>query len=153
MKEVQNTGAQDEITEKDLHLKIYKSFHSRSDSAQEIISRRPGFIEKWALIFFLGILLLIVGGTWFIRYPDVIEARGTLTADNTPKEIIAMQRGRLIRLFVKNGEVLKKGDMVGWLESTANTNEVLNLSHKIKGCCLIFSEESSSCFEKDLCFQ
>ena len=108
-------------------VRLNESFLQRSDAAQEIISRQPGFFEKWALIVFMGILTLLVAGTWFIRYPDIIETRGKLTADNAPKEIVSLQTSRLIKLFIKNGEPVKKGDMIGWLESTANTGEVLNL--------------------------
>lgn len=118
---------------------ITKRFNQRSDSAQEIISRRPGFLEKWALLLFLGIVLLLMAGTWFIRYPDIIEARGILTATNGPKEIMAIESGRLIKLFVKNGARVKRGDVIGWIESTANTNEVLNLSNKLDSSLLFLS--------------
>lgn len=104
------------------------AFPQRSDAAQEIISRQPGFVEKWALIFFLAILFLLFAGTWFIRYPDIIETSGKLTANNAPKEIIPLQTGRLVKLFVKNGDHVKEGDMIAWIESTANTDEVLDLS-------------------------
>lgn len=122
---------------------VSKSFNQRSDSAQEIINRQPGFIEKWALLLFLSILLILMACTWFIRYPDIIEARGILTATNGPKEIIAMESGRLIELFVKNGEQVKKGDMIGWIESTANTNEVLKLSNKLDSSLLFLSKGES----------
>ena len=113
----------------------------RSDSAQEIINRQPGFIEKWALLLFLGILLLLTACTWFIRYPDIIETSGRLTADNAPKEIVPLQSGRLIKLFVKNGDPVKAGDMIGWIESTANTEEVLDLSKNLDSAISIVSEK------------
>lgn len=106
-------------------------FHQRSEAAQEIISRKPDFFEKWALVLFTGILLLLTGGTWFIRYPDIVNASGKLTAVNAPKEIIARQTGRLTGLLVKNGDPVKKGDIIGWLESTASTSEVLHLSNRL----------------------
>ena len=52
-------------------------------------------------------------------------------AENAPKEIIARQSGRLTGLLVKNGEPVKKGDIIGWMESTAATSEVLDLSNKL----------------------
>lgn len=115
----------------------------RSQAAQEIISHQPSFLEKWALLLFLGILLLLIAGTWFIRYPDIIEASGKLTADNAPKEIIPLQSGRLIKLFVKNGDEIKKDEMIGWIESTAYTNEVLSLSAKLDSSLLFLSQGKS----------
>lgn len=118
-----------------------KTFYLRSEAAQEIISRQPGFVEKWALMLFLFILILLTTCTWFIRYPDIIETTGKLTADNAPKEIMPLQSGRLIKLFVKNGDAVKPGDMIGWIESTANTREVLDLSKSLDSAMLLLAEK------------
>ncbi|MGN6266348.1 MAG: HlyD family secretion protein [Ginsengibacter sp.] len=107
------------------------TFKRRSEAAQEIISYHPGFLEKWALIIIIGILFLLIACTWFIRYPDIIETSATLTADNAPKEIIPLQPGRLIQLFVKNGDHVEKDDIIGWIESTAYTKEILDLSKSL----------------------
>lgn len=121
-----------------------KAFHLRSEAAQEIISRQTGFVEKWALVLFLAILILLIACTWFIRYPDIIETTGKLTADNAPKEIIPLQSGRLIRLFIKNGDAIKTGDMIGWIESTANTDEVLDLSKNLDTAISLLEENNES---------
>jgi HlyD family secretion protein len=104
------------------------TFRQRSEAAQEIIGQHPGFLERWALLLIIGILCLLLACTWFIRYPDIIEASGALTADNAPKEIMPLASGRLIQLFVKNGDKIKKDAIIGWIESTANTSEILDLS-------------------------
>jgi len=104
----------------------HRSF--RSDTVQEIISRRPGFVERWALISFLFILLFLFAGSWFIRYPDVINVNATITTINTPKEIVIRQDGKLTNLFVANDDNVTQGQMIGWVESTANSKEVLALS-------------------------
>jgi len=115
------------LTDKRLH----GSISQRSEGAQEIISRKPDFIEKWALFLFMGFLFLLLAATWFIRYPDIIEARATLTAANAPKEIVIRQEGRLIKLFVHNNEKVRKNDIIGWIESTADHEEVLELSRQL----------------------
>lgn len=118
------------------------TFKQRSEAAQEIISYHPGFLEKWALIIIFGILFLLIACTWFIRYPDIIETSATLTSDNAPKEIIPLKPGRLIQLFVKNGSHVKKGAMIGWIESTANTNEILDLSKKIDSALVLLQSDT-----------
>lgn len=100
----------------------------RSVAVSEIVSRRPGFTERWALFIFLIILLLLSAGTWFIKYPDVIQANATLTAANAPKEIITRQEGKLIQLFVNNDDNVVQGQTVAWIESSASHKEVLALS-------------------------
>lgn len=134
---------QNETTDNVSNTTMAKMFPSRSEAAQEIISRKPGFVEKWALLLFLIILLLLIASTWFIRYPDIIEASGTLTGTNAPKEIIPLQTGRLIKLFVKNGDHVKKGDMIGWIESTAKPEEVLDLSAKLDSGLSLLTQQKS----------
>jgi HlyD family secretion protein len=100
----------------------------RSEAMSEIISRKPGFLGRWALFIFLFILLLLAGATWFIHYPDVIKARAKLIATNAPKEIIVRQEGRLVKLFVQNSESVSKGTLMGFIESNAKHQQVLLLS-------------------------
>jgi hypothetical protein len=97
----------------------------RSEMAQEIISRQPGFLEKWALLVFLGLLILLFGGTWFVRYPDVITARAMIIAENGPRELLVKHEGRLIKRFVKNAQPVKQNDTIAWIESAAYDKEVV----------------------------
>jgi HlyD family secretion protein len=103
----------------------------RSEPMQEILSRQPSFMAKWALLFFASILLLLFAGTWFIHYPEIVTTSATLTGTNAPKEIIPLQDGKLVRLFANNNAVVEKGAVIGWIESNANHLEVLSLSKKV----------------------
>lgn len=103
----------------------------RSELAQEIISRRAGFLEKWALFIFLGILLVLFGGTWFVHYPDIVTTTAVLTANNNPKEITVKQEGRLIKLFAKTNQPVKQNDVIGWMESSADHDQVSELSREL----------------------
>ncbi|MDB5122402.1 MAG: hemolysin secretion protein [Mucilaginibacter sp.] len=127
----------EEITEADDVKSFLSSYtvstriNQRSELAEEIISNKPDFMEKWALLIFLGILLVMLASTWFVRYPDIIEARAILTAQNGPKEIISRQDGRLVRLFFHNNERVSRNEIIGWIESTANHKEIITLSNQI----------------------
>jgi len=110
---------------------ISNNINQRSELAQEIISQKSDFMERWALSLFFVILLLLFASSWFIKYPDIIEAKAILTARNAPKEIIPRQDGRLVRLFVHNNEQIDKNQIIGWIESTASHQEVIELSRQI----------------------
>jgi multidrug resistance efflux pump len=113
--------------------------NQRSELAQEIISRKPDFMEKWALFIFLSVLLLVFAGSWFVKYPDIIESRATLTAQNAPKEIIPKQAGHLVKLFVKNGDNISKNQMIGWIESTASHQQIIELSKDIDSSIILLN--------------
>lgn len=112
----------------------------RSELAQEIISAKAGFIERWALLIFTILFLILIGCTWFIRYPDVIEARATLTVANAPKEIIVRQQGRIVKLFKYNNANVVKNEVFGWMESIASHQEVLELSARVDSCIPLFEQ-------------
>jgi len=103
----------------------------RSEITQEILSRQPSFAEKNALYIFLGVLLSLIAASWFIRYPDIVRARASLTAINGPREVIPREGGPLIRLFVHNGDGVEKDQAIGWLESSASHQEILDLSRHL----------------------
>lgn len=99
----------------------------RSDSFNELISKKQGFLSRWALIIFIIVLLLIITATWFIQYPDVLSSNATLVATNAPKEIVPRQEGKLIKLFIHNDSTVNAGDIIGFIESSANHYNVLLL--------------------------
>ena len=103
----------------------------RSEAMNEVISRKPGFIEKWALLFYLTIIILLLGSTWLIHYPDIIKTRAILTSTNAPKEILSRQDGRIIKLFVQNNQPVSKGEIIAFIESNAVHEQVLNLSDSL----------------------
>jgi HlyD family secretion protein len=124
----------------------------RSEMANEIISHKPDFIEKWALFIFMLILLILIVSTWFISYPDIIESQATLTAANAPKEIVIRQDGRLVKLAKHNNEKVSKGEIFGWIESTASHEEVLALSQQVDNSVWLLNSgqgrKASSLFNK-----
>jgi len=110
---------------------VTNTVNQRSEAVHEIISSKPTFVEKWGLLICLGILVLLLSGTWFVKYPDIINTRGKLTAVNAPKEIIVRQEGRLVKLFVSNNQKVKRNEIIGWIESTAKHKDVLALSAQL----------------------
>lgn len=100
----------------------------RSMEVNEIISNKPGFLVRWGVSIFFLILLLLVFITYFIQYPDVVAAKAKLTSINAPKEVITKTQGKLIKLIVKEGQLVQQNDLLGFIESRAKTDEVITLS-------------------------
>jgi HlyD family secretion protein len=100
----------------------------RSEAMSDLISRKPGFLGKWALLIFLLIFLLLITATWFIHFPDIIKARATLIATNAPKEIVVLQDGRLLKLFIHQGDSVKQGQFLGFVECNGKHEQVIALS-------------------------
>ncbi|MBL0155351.1 MAG: hypothetical protein IPP93_18525 [Chitinophagaceae bacterium] len=98
-----------------------------SDEIREIIQYRPGwFIRKGSLVFLLVILLVIMLA-FAIKYPDMVKGTFRVTALNAPKILVATTEGRLEKLLVPTGTVVKKDQPLAFLQSNAAHTEVLQL--------------------------
>ncbi len=114
----------------------------RSEEVQEFISHKPHFVERWALFIFFGVLFLLFLATWFVKYNDVMQANGILTASNAPKEIIPKTEGKLVKLFVANDSSVNEGDIIGWIESTGSHLQILRLDSLLtKAIALLATDE------------
>ncbi len=100
----------------------------RSTEVNEIISNKPGFVVRWGVSVFFLILLLLIFITYFIQYPDVVAAKAKLTSINAPKEVITKTQGKLVKLLVKEEQLVQQNDLLGFMESRANADEVIMLS-------------------------
>jgi multidrug resistance efflux pump len=112
----------------------------RSEMVQEIVSNKPGFLIRYGIVFFLGILILLIAACWFIQYPDIISTNAKLTSINAPKEVITKTTGKLIKLFAKENEQTQAGNVLGYMESTANHAEVLTISENIDTAQILLSK-------------
>ncbi len=98
-----------------------------TDEVQEVISYRPHWVVRKGNSIFLLIILLLLFLSWLIKYPDIIKAPSRLVALNPPKLITARTEGKLMKLFVINEQLVKKGEPLAYMESTGNYDEVLKL--------------------------
>lgn len=103
-----------------------------SSEVQEIISYRPHWIVRKGNLVFLFVLLLLLTGSWFIRYPDMVKASGRLAAIDGPKTIIARAEGKIEKLLVQNETMVMQGQPLAFLQSTAKHNEVMQLFNWIE---------------------
>ena len=103
-----------------------------SDEVQEVISYRPHWIVRKGNSFFFIIIFSLLALTWVIKYPDVINGSAKLVALNPPKLINSKVQGKLVKLFVTNEQGVQKDQPLGYMESTALYDEVMQLRQWIE---------------------
>ena len=104
----------------------------RSEAMTDLVSYNPDPLAKWTLPISFLVILLLLGCTYFIHYPETIKTKAKLTALNAPKSISVLQEGRLLKLFVKNEDSVKKGQIIAYIETTTNHDHVLKLSNYLE---------------------
>ncbi|WP_293906129.1 HlyD family secretion protein [Sphingobacterium sp. UBA5670] len=75
-----------------------------------------------------SIILIFAFGSWFIKYPDTVNAKARLGGTAHPKPLIAPISGRISSINFQSGEEVKEGEIIATLESSANYRDVLLLS-------------------------
>jgi len=106
---------------------ITKNQELLSDDVQEIINYKPHWFISRGNIIFLAIVSCLLLLAFIIKYPDVIKASARLTAINAPKMLEAKTEGKLEKLLVKNGDTVNEHQLLAYIHSTGNHDEVIEL--------------------------
>ena len=104
-----------------------KDIELRSEAVQEVMGHVPSWIVRWGITVLSLVVLMLVVGSFFFRYPDVIEAEMRLTSRNPVTEVVARTSGRVSSLYVADGQEVKEGLPLAVVENTALTEDVLRL--------------------------
>lgn len=105
-----------------------KEIEIRTEEVNELLTAVPKWIIRWGVTLIFLIMVAIVTLSFFIKYPDTLSAKITITTLNPPINLLAKTSGKIIELNVKNNQVIKKGEVMAVLENTANYKHVLKVS-------------------------
>ena len=61
----------------------------RSEEVQEVMGEIPSWIIRWGITLLTAVVLTLVIGSCFFRYPDVISTRMTLTSHEPVAQLVA----------------------------------------------------------------
>lgn len=103
----------------------------RSESVQMVLTEPPAWILRHGITIIFAMLILLFGVTFFIRYPDVIEASATVTTQNPPQRLEAKISGKLAYLAFSEPTPVQKGDVVAVIESAADPLQVRQLKQAL----------------------
>lgn len=105
---------------------IGKRIEIKSDSVNEVLGKPPGWAVRWGITVLFSVLLLLLIGSTFFNYPDIITAPVVITSGNLPVQMIPRSSGR-IRLFVKESDSVKKGEVISYIENPVAYESYSNL--------------------------
>ena len=104
----------------------------RSESVQEILGKMPSWIIRVGSgLVFLVVLILVIG-SWFFSYPEIIESKLILTTENPPAELIARANGKIVELKVEDKQKVVSGDLLAVIENPANFEDIFSLGEELK---------------------
>lgn len=103
-----------------------KNADRKSEEVQDIIDRMPTRWTWWVA----GIVSVLMAGViimgFVIEYPDTVSGEIRISAGKAPVRIVSNSTGRL-HLLKDNRMSVKIGEVIGYIESATNYNDVCRL--------------------------
>ncbi len=99
----------------------------RSEEVQEILSRPPHGLIKYGISIICGVILVLFIGSFFFRYPDIVQGDVIITTENPPVWIIAKSTGKIKELVCHDKQEVKQGDILAVIENSASTVDVQSI--------------------------
>ena len=103
----------------------------RSEGVQDILAEPPHWMFRWGNTIILIIMVLILIMSYIIKYPEFVPAPIVVTSQNPPEKIEARSSSKIEKIFIKDHQKVKKGDILFVLQSTANYSDVLELKRLV----------------------
>lgn len=104
-----------------------KNIEIRSDEVQEIMGTPPKWIIRWGIVIISAVVLILIIGSYFYKYPDLIQARVTIVSENPPISIVARSDGKLNNLFVADKQKVSANTILGIIENPGNYKDIYRL--------------------------
>ena len=99
---------------------------------REFMSRPPHWLLRSGTTVLAAVLGLLLILSIVIKYPDTIVARVTVTGTQPVMEVVARQSGHLETLRVKEGQRVKRGEILALMQGAARPAAVLSLAEKLR---------------------
>jgi HlyD family secretion protein len=111
----------------------HKEIELRSEEVQEVMGKIPVWILRWGITILFFVVLALVIGSCFFKYPDVITAQVSVTTVNPPAAIVCRASGKIKKLYVSDKQTVGKDDYLAVIENAARTEDILLLKGQLKG--------------------
>ncbi|MGY0037709.1 hypothetical protein [Pedobacter sp. NJ-S-72] len=109
----------------------YIKSNERSFAMYQMLGEQPSWLIKYGVIIMTLIVGLLIAFSFIVKYPDLVKGQFILSSNQTPQRIVVNTSGKL-KLFVRNGQTINSGDILGALSSSANLNDVFEVKKKVK---------------------
>ncbi|MDB5029329.1 HlyD family efflux transporter periplasmic adaptor subunit [Mucilaginibacter sp.] len=90
-----------------------------TEEMQEIIGAPPSWLLRWGVMVFFSVLVLILGLSELIKYPDIVKTSLKVRSLSFPQPVIIKVPGKLVRILSKNNQIVKANQPLAIVESAA----------------------------------
>lgn len=103
----------------------------RHDAVNELLGAAPGWLVRWGISVFCGVIAVLLVGAYFFRYPVVIIAPITVTTEQPAIWVVAQASGRIDSICVEDHAPVKKDQILAIINNTADTKDIFTLKEQM----------------------
>jgi HlyD family secretion protein len=100
----------------------------RSDEVQDILSRPPHALVRYGISVICGVMVILFVGSFFFKYPDIVQGDVVITTENPPIWLVAKSTGKIKELVCRDKQDVKQGDILAVIDNTASTQDVQSIN-------------------------
>jgi len=104
----------------------------RSEEVQELMGEVPGWILRWGIGLIAIVLSLLLAGSCFFKYPEVITADIIVTTVCPPVELYSKATGKIEYVNAEHERQVDISEVLAVIESTARFEDVIFVKNCIE---------------------
>lgn len=116
----------------------------KTEDVNELLTSVPKWIIRWGVTMIFIIMVLALTLSFFIKYPDTLTAKASITTRNPPVTLVSKTNGKIIELKIKNNQSVKKDEILLVIESSTNYKSILTIDSILKK----FNKDDSLSYNK-----
>ena len=93
---------------------------------ENLFSKTPSVFQNIGTGILSILLIMLLGISYIVRYPDKIVADISLYSESSSVSIVSNMEGRIEKLFFKDGDVVQKGDIIGIQDEMTRYTAIVN---------------------------
>ncbi len=105
----------------------------RSEPVQEILGMVPSWIIRWGTSLFFAVIVLLLAGSWFFQYPEVVPNLDIeVVTTQPPAYVIARSSGKIESFFIDDTQEVRAGDSLAVIENPASYDDMFLLGAELR---------------------
>ncbi len=104
----------------------------RSEEVQDILGKPPGWLVSYGIGTIFIVIIIVLTGSGFFSYPDIVRAPVVITKEHPPSVLIARVAGKPEAIFMPDGAHVKKNDTIAVIENPARYQDLSRLGNYIR---------------------
>lgn len=97
----------------------------------EILDRPPAPFSQAMLIFIVVFAAFIIGWSWYAKMDIVVNGTGVVIPKGKVKVVQPFEPGIISAIHVRDGQMVKAGDLLISMDNTDNSNDISTIENEI----------------------